>query len=275
MTHELTHAFIEAYSGKAYLNVKYLDEGLADYFAWRICSGNPLYANITEAERAARWSTFQQMVTGNSLYQLNQITTDAQWSNLYGNQATQTYAEGFIVTAYLMDTYGPSRVLPILKAVQTGTSASNAVQTALGISESQIIDAVRTAPESTIFTPEPETLAITTQNPTTLGITKGIGSSEITTSAYFTTSSSELRQSTEIFPGGGFTTLIITSLAAIVIITLAGSVLRSRNHGYKKQVGSHPRDEAVQLLRKRYASGEISADEYNKILKHLQADTDS
>jgi len=174
VAHELAHTFIEEYSAEAYLSIKWLDEGLADYEAWRSTSANPARSQEAVDFRKDRWSAFNELKGANKLYPLGALTTEEQWHtlNVLGT-ARYIYSEAYVVVAYLASTYGVDKILPIFREVQGGRKASEAVKAVLGLTESEILDAVKRASESQIFKPIVATTMATTTVATTSIATSG------------------------------------------------------------------------------------------------------
>ena len=150
VAHELTHTFIEEYSDGAYMRIKWFDEGLANYESWKCVSSNPAHSQEAESYRKDSWTTFNELKNTKGLFPLSQLTTEEQWHKLR-MAGEPIYPEAFVVATYLASTYGTSKIIPILKTVQGGTSASEAVKMTLGKTEGEILDAVANAPESAIF----------------------------------------------------------------------------------------------------------------------------
>ena len=150
VAHELTHTFIEEYSGRAYLKIKWFDEGLANYESWKCVSSNMEHSQEAESYREYNWKAFSDLKNTKGLFPLSQLSTEAQWEELM-TASQPIYPEAFVVVTYLASTYGSSKIIPILEKVQNGTSESDAVRMVLGKTESDILEAVKNAPESAIF----------------------------------------------------------------------------------------------------------------------------
>jgi hypothetical protein len=190
VTHELTHTFIEEYSGKAYRSIKWLDEGLADREGWKIVLENVAHRQEATDFKQYRWEKYVELKSSTQgLYPLGALTTETQWSALYAHESQYSYAEGFVVVSYLISTFGQDRVLEILKRVQAGESASYAVKDILGKNETEILDAVKKAPQSVIF----QVITTTTSPGTT---TARVESSTMTSTVSVTTTRQVLTTAT-------------------------------------------------------------------------------
>jgi len=212
VAHELTHTFIEEYSGKAYLQIKWLDEGLANYESWKCVSSNTEHSQEAENYRESAWKAFNDLKNTNGLFPLSQLTTEAQWSELMtANQPI--YPEAFVVVTYLASTYGSSKIIPILEKIQNGTSESDAVKMILGKTESEILEAAKNAPESEIFGAK----AVVTST-----VVTSATSENIQTQTTLQTNTLAVTQSSEI-PVGFVLILGIVALAVVV-----GAVLLKR-----------------------------------------------
>lgn len=68
--------------------------------------------------------------------------------------------------------------------------------------------------------------------------------------------------------GGGILWLVVIILAVVAIYYL---VMRSRSiHSSQGQVPAPPTESAVDILKKRFARGEISKEEFDEMKNHLQ-----
>jgi hypothetical protein len=150
VAHELTHTFIEEYSDGAYRKIKWLDEGLANYESWRCVSTNAEHSLEAESYRQYNWKAFSDLKNATGPFPLSQLSTEAQWHELM-TASQPIYPEAFVVVTYLAFTYGPDKIIPILKEAQSGMTASEAVKRVLGETESDILDTIKNTSESAIF----------------------------------------------------------------------------------------------------------------------------
>ncbi|MBS7645395.1 hypothetical protein KEJ44_05065 [Candidatus Bathyarchaeota archaeon] len=149
VAHELTHTFIEEYSGRAYLDIKWLDEGLAEYEAWRCVSNEPRHRQEEEVFKHTAWNTIKSRV---KLYPLEELATEEQWvKEMKAGHSNYIYSQSFLIVSYLVSHYGLDEVKEILRKVQEGATASAAVETVLGKTETEILNEFTKASESEVF----------------------------------------------------------------------------------------------------------------------------
>jgi hypothetical protein len=152
IAHELTHSFIEEYSGEAFLNIKWLDEGLAEYEAWKCVSSNPLYSQEAETVKNNALDVVNQLKNGDALYQLSELATEEQWiEEMKSGNSNLIRSQSFLIVTYLVSNYGIDKVKLILEEVQNGATAAEAVENILLKTENEIIDDFKKASESEIF----------------------------------------------------------------------------------------------------------------------------
>jgi len=201
----LTHTFIEEYSGRAYLNIKWLDEGLAQYEAWKCVSTNPMHSQEEESFRVDALKTFNELKSRNALYPLNELTTDQQWGKeMTAGNSDYIYSQAYLVVSYLVSSYGIDQTKSILKEVQKGAKASEAVETVLEKTQTEILDEFKNAPESVIF-------GITY---TTTATAMTSSSTEVLTTTRSAEEAIAIQPSTDLILVGG----IITVIAAVGVI---------------------------------------------------------
>jgi hypothetical protein len=152
IAHELTHAFIEEFSGRSYVKIKWLDEGLADYEAWKCASSNPAHSKEADVLKTQALNIVQRLKTEGKLYSLNELATEEQWMReMASGHSEYIYSQSFLVVSYLVSSYGLDRTKEILKKVQDGRPASVAVKEVLGKTEAEILNEFTKASESEIF----------------------------------------------------------------------------------------------------------------------------
>ena len=160
VTHELTHTYIEEYSGRAYRSIKWLDEGLASLEGWKCVLENPAHRQEAIDRKNWDWQKYVELKSTKGLYPLSELTDEYQWSALWAKESQYIYPEAFVVVSYLVSTYGQSRVLEILELVYDRWPASDAVKAVLGKNETEVIDAVKKAPQPAIFNMTAMTVAV-------------------------------------------------------------------------------------------------------------------
>jgi transglutaminase/protease-like cytokinesis protein 3 len=178
------------------------------------------------------------MRSGGKLYPLSALTTGDQWSSLYHQEGQHIYAEAFVVVSYVVSTFGQDRVLEILKQVRAGESASYAVKDTLGKNETEILDAVKKAPQSVIFEVTTTTTSLVTTTArvesstmtstvsvttTQQALTTAALESVTTQKSLVTAPSAEQGTSTQ-FP----TELILAGAVIVVMVAVSVIVIRSR-----------------------------------------------
>ena len=152
VAHEITHSFIEEYSGEAYLNIKWLDEGLAEYEAWKCVSSNPLHSQEAETVKNNALDVVNQLKNRDGLYQLSELATEEQWiEEMRSGNSNFIYSQSFLVVTYLVSNYGIDKVKLILEEVQNGATATDAVENILIKTENEIIDDFENASKSEVF----------------------------------------------------------------------------------------------------------------------------
>jgi len=152
IAHEITHSFIEEYSGEAYLNIKWLDEGFADYEAWKCVSSNPLHSQEAETVKNNALDVVNQLKSRDTLYQLNELATEDQWiEEIEAGNSNLIHSQSFLVVTYLVSNYGIEKVKLMLKEVQNGATATEVVENILLKTENEIMDGFKKASESEIF----------------------------------------------------------------------------------------------------------------------------
>jgi len=167
VAHELTHTFIEEYSGRAYLNIKWLDEGLAEYESWKCVSTNPMHGQEEELFKKSALNAVDELESRNALYPLDELTTDEQWGKeMIAGNSYYIYSEAYLVASYLISSYGIDQVKSILREVQNGAKASEAVETVLEKTQTEILDEFKNASESEIFKTYTTTTAVITSSRT-------------------------------------------------------------------------------------------------------------
>ena len=218
VAHELTHTFIEEYSGTAFLNVKWLDEGLAEYEAWKCVSTNPMHSQEEKSFRRSSLNAVDQLKSRDALYLLEELTTDQQWvKEMKAGNSYYIYSEAYLVVSYLASSYGIDQTKSILKEVQKGIKASEAVETVLEKTQTEILDEFKNAPESVIFGTYTTTATAITSSSTEV-LTTTSKTSATTTQELTTPRSTEeaiaIQPSTNLILVGG----IITVIAAVGVI---------------------------------------------------------
>jgi hypothetical protein len=97
-----------------------------------------------------------------------------------GGKSWYIYSEAFVVVAYLSSKYTPNKVIPILKKVEVGVAPPEAVKTALGTTQEEILDAVGKASQSVIFQVSTATTTLVTTT-STVGLSTMTGTARVTT----------------------------------------------------------------------------------------------
>ncbi len=152
IAHEITHSFIEEYSGEAYLNIKWLDEGFAEYEAWKCISSNPLHSQEAETVKNNALDVVNQLKSRDTLYQLNELATEDQWiKEIEAGNSNLIHSQSFLVVTYLVSNYGIEKVKLILEEVQNGATATEAVENIMLKTENEIMNDFKKASESEIF----------------------------------------------------------------------------------------------------------------------------
>lgn len=151
VVHELVHAFIKErfnsssstikplnetvaesnyrIKNEGFINshLKWLDEGLADYFTHKIML-NHIY--ISESQRKSQreyYDHFHKLKKENRIISLSEIETISQWVNrIIEGDAIIIYPECFIIVTYLVSNYGINKVFDIFKEVEMGLSVTEA-----------------------------------------------------------------------------------------------------------------------------------------------------
>ena len=120
VAHEVTHTFIEEFSGNAYLSAKWLDEGLAEYESYRFGLRSK-YNQSAEMWKYAKMNAVHNLCDQGRLYTLGSISTEQQWGDLMTEgYTTEIYAQAFAFVEYLCQTYRTDRCLSILRFIQEG-----------------------------------------------------------------------------------------------------------------------------------------------------------
>jgi len=155
IAHELTHTFIEEYSGQVFQSIKWLDEGLADYEGYRWVSKTRY--NVT----ALKWKTSRIEIVYKAfdekkLFSLKDISTEQQWGdNIAKGYGNLEYSQAYLTVIYLCETYGLNRCKVILKSMQQGATQEEAVKSAFGITMSQLDDRFQNYLQRTRPSPSP------------------------------------------------------------------------------------------------------------------------
>ena len=137
--HELTHTFIEEYSQNAYINIKWLDEGLAEYYSWKGCQANDALKVESEIYINDALKLFNQQKKENKLYSLSNIMTEQKWiMELKKGNANNIYNQSFFVVLYLIDKYGVEKLKLILKSISKGEYPEEAIKKILNKDLKQI-----------------------------------------------------------------------------------------------------------------------------------------
>lgn len=168
VAHELTHTYIEEYSGSAYRNIKWLDEGLAEYEAYKCMSEDPKHRQEAQAQRESALNTVNKLKSENALYPLGDLSTEGQWvKEMSAGKSNYIYAEAFLVVAYMISSQGMEKTKLILREVQNGATASEAVRTILGITQEELLERFKTASVSEIFSTKTMTFSTSISTSTT------------------------------------------------------------------------------------------------------------
>jgi len=141
--HEYTHTLLEELSGKAYMSIKWLDEGLAEHLA------QTTVLQTACNDRALEWSQsklsiVKQALSQGKLPRLKEISSESQWSQLARQgQTWLIYAEGYALVSHLVATRGLDPCLSVLKKMSQGLDQEAAVQAAFGEPLTQVEDEFR------------------------------------------------------------------------------------------------------------------------------------
>ena len=138
MAHEYTHTIIEELSGRVFLSIKWLDEGLANYIAYEAVSKTK-YKDSEVQWRASQIAVVSKALDEGRLFALKDTSTGEQWcpKGLGTPECGLQYAQAYVVVTYLAQTYGIDKCKAILQQMEEGLSQEVAVQKALGISLAQ------------------------------------------------------------------------------------------------------------------------------------------
>ena len=138
MAHEYTHTIIEELSGRVFLSIKWLDEGLANYIAHEAVSKTKYKENEVQW-RASQTAIVRKALDEGRLFALKDTSTEVQWcpEGLGTPECHLQYAQAYVVVTYLVQTYGIDKCKAILQLMEGGLSQEVAVQEALGISLAQ------------------------------------------------------------------------------------------------------------------------------------------
>ena len=227
VAHELTHTFIEKYSGRAFMNIKWLDEGLAEYEAWKCVSANPLHSQEEESFKSNALYTVNQLKNRDMIYPLSKLTTDEQWTReMSAGNSLNIYSQAYLVVSHLVSSYGMDKVKSILKEVQNGAPSSEAVKTVLGKTQSDILDEFKETLAAPTPTPTPlptticascNTTLTPTATPTSTSAPSPTPTREETTRAT-ATQAMPLQNLTGITPIVGIIVVVIIILAAVLML---------------------------------------------------------
>ncbi len=116
MAHELTHLVIAQVTANPYAGLPtWLDEGLAMY---------------TEGPLGSDYQSILDQATRNSA--LISVRSLASPFSAYGDQAYLSYAESYSIVKYLIDKYGQSKMLELLRTFREGATYDDALKKTYG-----------------------------------------------------------------------------------------------------------------------------------------------
>jgi C-terminal processing protease CtpA/Prc len=130
--HELTHAFLDTIWGNGYKQAKWLDEGFAQYFAYRYC-------HDLEGGRVVPLDPDYWRSPVEPAHRLSEMTTEAQWGELRQKNASAVYTQAELTVRWLVDKYGEEKVLAVVRAVES-RGLDGALSDTLGL-EVRAVDA--------------------------------------------------------------------------------------------------------------------------------------
>jgi len=158
IAHELTHTFIEEHSGRVFLSIKWLDEGLADYEAYNWVSKTKYNATASKW-KASRMQVVYKAFEEKKLFPLKDISTDQSWGdNMAKGYADLEYSQAYLTVTYLCETYGLDKCKAILRSMQEGATQEEAVKSTIGITMAQLEDRFKDYLQRTLTETETKTL---------------------------------------------------------------------------------------------------------------------
>lgn len=122
IVHEYTHCVIEELSGKAYMSIKWLDEGLAEFEAYKL------------AQKERHWSCFlvKSSIESGDFIPLKKISSGQQWHNIRRTKRTLMYSEALIAVDFFIKKYGIKNGVQVLKLVNKNYSQNKALKKTIG-----------------------------------------------------------------------------------------------------------------------------------------------
>jgi hypothetical protein len=173
VAHELTHTFIEEYSGGAYSNIKWLDEGLAQYESWKCLLENPAHFNEADSFKKQALSIVNQLKGRNALYSLSSLATSNQWqAEMQAGKSGDIYAQSYLVVSYVASLHGMDKIRSLLTNVRMGNTVSYAVETVIGKTQEELLEQFKNASESQIFGLQTTIVSVSTPTIRTVTVTK-------------------------------------------------------------------------------------------------------
>jgi len=148
----LTHTFIDEYADGAFQNIKWLDEGLAQYEAWKFLSMNSSHREDADSFKTNALNVFSQLKSNNKVYPLNKLSTQEQWNKeVESGNSTYIYPQTYLLVTYLASNYGIEPVKLLLNRVKNGASAPEAIKSVLKKTEAEIVDELKNASPTELF----------------------------------------------------------------------------------------------------------------------------
>jgi len=173
VAHELTHTFIEEYSGRAFLKIKWLDEGLAEYESWRCLLENSAHINEADSFKKQALSIVNQLKGRNALYPLSNLATENEWASwMQAGKSGDIYSQSYLVVSYVASVYGMDKITSLLTKVNAGATASDAVKAVIGKTQEELLEQFKNASESQIFGLQTTIVAVSTPTIPTVTVTK-------------------------------------------------------------------------------------------------------
>ena len=137
LTHEYTHALVdEITEGKGEVLTVWIDEGLADWseFEVRLPKDN---AQTVLRDRSFQTEEALSAAGSGRLFGLSSLESLHSWNNRSGDQVTQQYAQSYVAMRYMIENYGITAAVGLLKDKARGYSWALAMEQHLGVGYSQ------------------------------------------------------------------------------------------------------------------------------------------
>ena len=137
LTHEYTHALVrEITEGKGGVLTVWINEGLADWSAFEVRLPEDSAQTVLKVRSFHTEKALSAAGSGR-LFGLSSLESRHSWSKRSGDQVAQQYAQSYVAMRYMIENYGITAAVGLLKDKARGYSWALAMEQHLGVGYSQ------------------------------------------------------------------------------------------------------------------------------------------